>query len=65
MWEYKVGNIGKIVHSVYSWKPWLFTSWDLWQDTGNLAIGCIHSSISAKYLKLNLSLINTTLDGFR
>ena len=36
----------------------LFLSWDFWQDRGNLAIDCIHSSISAKYLKLNLSLIN-------
>ena len=36
----------------------LVSSWDFQQDTGDLAIDCIHSSISAKYLKLNLSSIN-------
>ena len=36
----------------------LVSSWDFEQDTGDLAIDCIHSSISAKYLKLNLSSIN-------
>ena len=35
----------------------LFSSWDFRQDTGNLAINYFCSLISAKYLKLNLSLM--------
>ena len=38
----------------------LFSSWDFWQDTGDLAIDYIHYSIPAENLKLNLSFINIT-----
>ena len=38
----------------------LFSSWHFQQDTGDLAINCISFSISAKYLKVNISLINIT-----
>ena len=38
----------------------LFSSWDFQEDTCDLAIDCIHSSILTKYLKLSLSLINIT-----
>ena len=39
----------------------LFLSLNFRQDTGDLVIDCIHSSISEKFLKLNLSFINITL----
>ena len=70
-----IQSIPKLTVSCYTWygrfNYWLipvgnsvyfvlFLSWDFWQDKGNLAIDCIHSSISVKYLKLNLSLITIT-----